>query len=83
MLAFVFMLVAALMQPAAEPWRSVACSMLLAWCATSMLSSHFQTFNEGHLIAIFLGAFLAPAAATQVALQPEASAPATAPATSS
>ena len=83
LLAFVFMLGAALMQPALQPWRSVALSMLLAWCATSMLSSHFQTFNEGHLIAIFLGAFLAPAAAIQVALQPEASAPATAPATSS
>lgn len=83
LLAFVFMLAAALMQPAAEPWRSVASSMLLAWCATSMLSSHFQTFNEGHLIAIFLGAFLAPVAATQTARQPEVSAAATAPATSS
>ena len=29
------------------------------WCATSLLSSHFQTFSEGHLLAFFLGAMLA------------------------
>jgi len=33
--------------------------MLLAWCATSMLRSHFQTFAEGHLLAFFLAAMLA------------------------
>jgi O-antigen ligase len=39
--------------------RVVAVGMLLAWCATSLLSSHFKTFSEGHLLAIFLGAMLA------------------------
>jgi O-antigen ligase len=39
--------------------RVVAVGMLLAWCATSLLSSHFQTFAEGHLLAFFLAAMLA------------------------
>ena len=39
--------------------RLIAIGMLLAWCATSMLSSHFQTFSEGHLLAFFLAAMLA------------------------
>jgi O-antigen ligase len=39
--------------------RVVAIGMLLAWCSTSLLSSHFKTFSEGHLLAIFLGAMLA------------------------
>jgi len=58
---FVFFLAAATLQPAPPPWRSFALALLISWCGTSMVSSHFQTFNEGHLIAIFLGAFLAPA----------------------
>jgi O-antigen ligase len=41
------------------PTRLIAVGMLLAWCATSLLSSHFQTFAEGHLLAFFLGAMLA------------------------
>lgn len=40
-------------------WRVIAIGMLLAWSATSMLSSHFQTFAEGHLLAFFLAAMLA------------------------
>jgi O-antigen ligase len=34
--------------------------LLAAWCTTSLFNSHFQTFNEGHLIALLLGALLAP-----------------------
>jgi hypothetical protein len=41
------------------PARGIAVGMLLAWCATSMLSSHFQTFAAGHLLAFFLAAMLA------------------------
>jgi putative Mn2+ efflux pump MntP len=33
--------------------------MLLGWCATSLLSSHFKTFSEGHLLTFFLGVMLA------------------------
>ncbi len=39
--------------------RVIAIGMLLAWCATSLLSSHFKTFSEGHLLTLFLGAMLA------------------------
>jgi O-antigen ligase len=39
--------------------RWVAVAVLLAWCATSLFSSHFKTFAEGHLLAMFLGAMLA------------------------
>ena len=45
--------------------RIVAVGMLLGWCATSLLSSHFKTFSEGHLLTFFLGAMLArPVAAS-------------------
>jgi O-antigen ligase len=83
LLAFLFMLVTVALQPAPNPWRTMALSLLAAWCATSTVSSHFQTFNEGHLIAIFLGAFLAPAGVEDAVPQSEASALATAAATSS
>jgi len=39
--------------------RLLAVGILLAWCATSLLSSHFQTFAEGHLLAFLLAAMLA------------------------
>ena len=39
--------------------RVIAAALLLAWCTTSLLSSHFQTFAEGHLLAFFLAAMLA------------------------
>lgn len=39
--------------------RWVATGLLLAWCATSLFSSHFKTFSEGHLLAFFLAAMLA------------------------
>jgi len=39
--------------------RVVAVALLLAWCATSLLSSHFKTFSEGHLLTLLLGAMLA------------------------
>ena len=40
-------------------WRIVAVGLLLGWCATSMLSSHFKVFAEGHFISLILGAMLA------------------------
>ena len=41
------------------PVAILAVGMLLGWCATSLLSSHFKTFSEGHLLTFFLGAMLA------------------------
>ncbi|MGE5162338.1 MAG: O-antigen ligase family protein [Betaproteobacteria bacterium] len=40
-------------------WRIVAVGLLLGWCATSLLSSHFKVFAEGHFISLMLGAMLA------------------------
>jgi flagellar biogenesis protein FliO len=34
-------------------------ALLAAWCVNSLFSSHFQTFNEGHLIAVLAGVLLA------------------------
>jgi len=39
--------------------RIAAIGLLLGWCATSLFSSHFKTFAEGHLLTVMLGALLA------------------------
>jgi O-antigen ligase len=59
LLAFGWFLFAAWRQPAAMPYRAAGIALLAAWCVTSLVSSHFRTFGEGHLIMLFLGAFLA------------------------
>ena len=43
----------------------IGIALLLAWSLTSLFSSHFHTFNEGHLIAILLGVCLAREVGTQ------------------
>jgi O-antigen ligase len=39
--------------------RVLAVGMLLGWCATSLLSSHFKTFSEGFMLSLILGTMLA------------------------
>jgi O-antigen ligase len=80
LLAFLGLIVGAVRQPAPQPYRSCALALLAAWCVTSLFNSHFQTFNEGHLIALLLGALLAPDLSDGAQ---EASAPSTARRTSS
>jgi O-antigen ligase len=63
LLAFVGFIAGVARQQAAQPYRGCGLALLAAWCATSLFNSHFQTFNEGHLIALLLGALLAPDAA--------------------
>jgi O-antigen ligase len=58
--ALLGLLVGAARQPAAQPYRGCALAVLAAWSVTSLFNSHFQTFGEGHLIALLLGALLAP-----------------------
>ena len=42
--------------------RKLALAILFGWCVTSLFSSHFRTFAEGHMLTTFLGALLsAPA----------------------
>lgn len=61
------LIVGALRQSTITPYRAAGVALLAAWCTTSLFSSHFQTFNEGHMLAVLLGAMLArtgpPAAA--------------------
>ncbi|HEX4583455.1 MAG TPA: O-antigen ligase family protein [Burkholderiaceae bacterium] len=77
LIAFLGLIAGAARQPAAQPYRTCGVALLAAWCTTSLFNSHFQTFNEGHLIALLLGALLAPDQAQA------ASAPSTAERTSS
>jgi len=57
--AFAWFLVSAVRQYVRGTFEIVGIALLLAWCLTSLFSSHFHTFNEGHLIAILLGVCLA------------------------
>jgi O-antigen ligase len=42
-------------------YRNLAMAIFCGWCVTSLFSSHFRTFAEGHLLMTFLGALLATA----------------------
>jgi glycosyl transferase family 25 len=64
--AFVWWLLAAVRQPVTGPFRVAGLALLLAWCMTSMFSSHFKAFNEGHMIMIFLGVLLSRQADLQL-----------------
>jgi O-antigen ligase len=59
LLAFLGFLVALLRQRPPTPLGAIGVGLLMGWCATSLFSSHFQAFNESHLIAMFVGVFLA------------------------
>jgi O-antigen ligase len=77
LVAFLAFIVAALLERGdGTRARVVAVGMLLAWCATSLLSSHFKTFSEGHLLTLFLGAMLARPVARFEASQASARLPA-------
>ena len=57
--AFAWFLFSATRQQVPGSFGVVGIALLLAWSLTSLFSSHFHTFNEGHLIAILLGVCLA------------------------
>jgi len=40
-------------------YHRLAIAILAGWCVTSLFSSHFRTFAEGHILATFLGVLLA------------------------
>lgn len=40
-------------------YRNLAVAILCGWCVTSLFSSHFRTFVEGHVLAAFLGVLFA------------------------
>jgi O-antigen ligase len=45
-------------QPVPGRFRVPGLCVLLAWCATSLFSSHFTTFLEGRFLMLWLGIFL-------------------------
>jgi|CXWL01.1.fsa_nt_gi O-antigen ligase len=51
-------------------YRNLAVAILCGWCVTSLFSSHFRTFVEGHLLATFLGVFLAAESPPQPEQEP-------------
>ena len=59
LLAFLAVIVTGFRAARASPYGWIAGGALAIWCVTSMFSSHFRTFPEGHLIGLFLGALLA------------------------
>jgi O-antigen ligase/GR25 family glycosyltransferase involved in LPS biosynthesis len=65
--AFMWFLLAAVRQPVRGSFRVAGLALLTAWSATSLFSSHFEVFNEGHMIMLFLGALLAKEGAVQPA----------------
>jgi O-antigen ligase/GR25 family glycosyltransferase involved in LPS biosynthesis len=74
LLAFGWWLLAAARQPVTGPCRVAGLALLLAWCVTSLFSSHFRTFNEGHMIMMFLGVLLAREAGLQASSRPSTAA---------
>ena len=72
--AFGWWLLAAARQPVTGPFRVAGLALLLAWCVTSLFSSHFRTFNEGHMIVMFLGILLAREADLQAPSRPSTAA---------
>jgi O-antigen ligase len=57
--AFLAILATSFWTARTSPYGWIASGALAIWCVTSLFSSHFRTFPEGHLIGLFLGALLA------------------------
>ena len=51
-------------------YRNLAVAILCGWCVTSLFSSHFRTFVEGHMLATFLGVLLAAESHPQPPVEP-------------
>lgn len=62
LVVFIAWLVALTRTQAGLPtYRGLALAILCGWCVTSLFSSHFRTFAEGHILTTFLGVLLASA----------------------
>lgn len=64
LLAFFALLWGAWRQRGPRPYWEAGMAILAAWCVNSLFSSHFWTFNEGHIIVVMMGVLLARAPAT-------------------
>ena len=69
LLPFLYMLATTILQrPSSKDHRILGLGVLLAWCGTSMFSSHFSTFTEGRFIFIWLGVMLSNSASANKSL---------------
>ena len=59
LIVFLSFLVSSLIQKPIPFYFHLSFGVLLAWCGTSLFSSHFSTFTEGRFIYLWLGALLA------------------------
>jgi O-antigen ligase len=59
LLIFLIFLGAALFQRTTPVYFDLGLGVLLAWCGSSLFSSHFSTFTEGRFIYLWLGVLLA------------------------
>ncbi|QDD13346.1 O-antigen ligase family protein [Candidatus Methylopumilus rimovensis] len=59
LIVFLSMLASSLFQKSSKMYFHLGVGVLMAWCATSLFSSHFSTFTEGRFIYIWLGIMLA------------------------
>lgn len=59
LLAMIGFIATVFRQRGPSPFREFAIAIVLAWCATSLFSSHFSTFVEGRLLFFCVGAMLA------------------------
>ncbi|QDD12068.1 O-antigen ligase family protein [Candidatus Methylopumilus rimovensis] len=59
LIIFLSMLTSSLFQKSSKMYFHLGIGVLIAWCATSLFSSHFSTFTEGRFIYIWLGIMLA------------------------
>lgn len=59
LIVFLSMLASTILQRSSKVYLHLGLGVLLAWCATSLFSSHFSTFTEGRFIYLWLGIMLA------------------------
>jgi O-antigen ligase len=59
LLIFIAFLASTLLQKVKPFYFHLSLGVLIAWCATSLFSSHFSTFTEGRFIYIWLGIMMA------------------------
>ena len=59
LLIFIAFLASTLLQKVKLFYFHLGLGVLIAWCASSLFSSHFSTFTEGRFIYIWLGIMLA------------------------
>jgi O-antigen ligase len=59
LIAFLAFIFSAFLQKGTDKYRIMGLAILLAWCTTSLFSSHFSTYSDGRFLYLWCGAMLA------------------------